>query len=108
MPIKSYQTDLLQRLSSQEYAAEYLRIAWEETMKDSNTEAFILALKNVMEAHQSNCVINNEKDSNDSQNELIQTLVVNHPLTIETLWLILQRVGLTLSFQPINEEATMK
>lgn len=107
MPIKSYQTDLLQRLSNKEYAAEYLKVAWEETMKDTNTAAFILALENVIEAHQSTSVVNNEKDSRDFQNELNQLLAVNHPLTLETLWFILQHIGLTLSFQPINQEATM-
>jgi len=57
MPVKSYQEDLLKRLSNQEYAAEYLKISFEETMNDGNKEAFLLALKNVMEANKSVSVI---------------------------------------------------
>lgn len=50
MPTKDYQIDLLQRLANREYAAEYLKVAFDETLADSNKSAFSLALKNVVEA----------------------------------------------------------
>ncbi|MBE9045163.1 hypothetical protein IQ255_12245 [Pleurocapsales cyanobacterium LEGE 10410] len=50
MPTKDYQTDLLQRLANHEYAAEYLKAAFDETIADGNKAAFLLALKNVVEA----------------------------------------------------------
>lgn len=95
MPVKSYQADLLKRLSNKEYASEYLRVSFEETMNDGNQEAFLLALKNVIEANQSIAVTN-------PQLKLAEVLEVNHPLTIESLGLLLQNIGLTLSFQPIT------
>lgn len=51
MPVKSYQGDLLKRLANQEYASEYLRVFFEEMMNDGNQDAFLLALKNVIEAN---------------------------------------------------------
>jgi hypothetical protein len=50
MPTKSYQEGLLQRLSIPEYAAQYLKASLDETLKDGNMEAFLLALMNVVEA----------------------------------------------------------
>lgn len=50
MPIKDYQTDLLERLANPEYAAHYLKAAFDETLVDGNKSAFLLALKNVVDA----------------------------------------------------------
>ena len=50
MPTKDYQTDLLKRLAHGEYAAQYLKAAFDETLVDGNKSAFLLALKNVVEA----------------------------------------------------------
>ena len=50
MPTKDYQTDLLKRLAHGEYAALYLKAAFDETLVDGNKSAFLLALKNVVEA----------------------------------------------------------
>ncbi len=52
MPTKDYQTDLLKRLANTEYAAEYLKVAFDETLADGNKLAFLLALKNVVDAQQ--------------------------------------------------------
>jgi hypothetical protein len=51
MPTKDYQTDLLKRLANGEYAAQYLKAALDETLVDGNKSAFLLALKNVVEAN---------------------------------------------------------
>ena len=50
MPTKDYQTDLLQRLANPEYAAQYLKAAFDETLADGDRLAFLLALKNVVNA----------------------------------------------------------
>jgi DNA-binding phage protein len=50
MPTKDYQTDLLQRLANREYAAQYLKAAFDETSIDGNKSVFLLALKNVVDA----------------------------------------------------------
>ncbi len=106
MPVKSYQDDLLKRLCNREYAAEYLKISFEETMKDGDKEAFLLAVKNVVQANQSMTIVQNEHETDNSQEQVSPLLEINHPLTIETLGFILQRVGLTLNFQPaINHES---
>jgi DNA-binding phage protein len=50
MPVKDYKEDQLERLSDPEYSSQYLKIALDETIKDGNMEAFLLALKNVVDA----------------------------------------------------------
>jgi hypothetical protein len=50
MPTKDYRTDLLKRLSNSEYAAQYLKVALDKTLADGNKSAFLLALKNVLNA----------------------------------------------------------
>lgn len=49
MPTKDYQTDLLKRLANTEYAAEYLKVAFDETLADGNKAVFLLALKNIVD-----------------------------------------------------------
>ena len=51
MPTKDYQTDLLKRLANCKYSAQYLKTAFDETLVDGNKSAFLLALKNVVEAN---------------------------------------------------------
>ncbi len=51
MPTRDYQTDLLKRLANIEYAAQYLKAAFDKTLADGNKSAFLLALKNVVEAN---------------------------------------------------------
>ena len=100
MPVKSYQDDLLQRLSNIEYAAEYLKVSFDETMKDGNIETFLLALKNVVKATKSIPIVKSGDATDDSQEQLSQLLEMSRPLTLETLGFVLRSVGLTLDFQP--------
>jgi DNA-binding phage protein len=65
MPTKDYKTDLLARLSNSNYAATYLKAALDETLSDGNTEAFLLALKNVVEAKDSTQAIANKELLNE-------------------------------------------
>jgi DNA-binding phage protein len=99
MPVKNYQNDLLQRLSNNQYAAEYLQESFDETMKDGNIEAFLLALKNIINATKTVSFVKDDK--NISKQDLFQLLEKNNPPTIETLAVVLREVGLTLDFKPV-------
>ena len=50
MPVKDYRSDLITRLKNSEYAALYLKTALEETLHDGDRDAFLLALRDVVEA----------------------------------------------------------
>lgn len=100
MPVKNYQDDLIQRLSNNDYAAEYLKASFDATMKDGNIEAFLLALKNVINATKSVSVVKEETDI--SKQYLFQLLETNNPPTIETLTVVLREIGLTLDFKPVT------
>ncbi|MGK7884645.1 MAG: hypothetical protein AB4057_08480 [Crocosphaera sp.] len=50
MPVKNYRDDLLKRLCDPHYSSQYLKAALDETLKDGNQEAFLVALNNIMEA----------------------------------------------------------
>ena len=98
MPIRDYQKDLLQRLADSQYAATYLKAALDETLSDGNTEAFLLALKNIVEATGSTQKIANK--SNISRQHLYRILSGDDNPTLETLTSVLQAVGLTIDFKP--------
>jgi len=102
MPTKDYKTDLLERLSNSNYAAIYLKAALDETLSDGNTEAFLLALKNVVEAKGSTQVIANE--SKISRQHLYRILSGDGNPTLDTLTSILQALGLTIDFKPVSIE----
>jgi DNA-binding phage protein len=50
MPAKNYREDLLVRLSDAHYASQYLKAALDEALQDGNRSAFLLALKNLVDA----------------------------------------------------------
>jgi probable addiction module antidote protein len=47
MRLKNYKADLIKRLSDSEYAAEYLA----QVLAEKDNEAFLIALKDVVDAH---------------------------------------------------------
>lgn len=100
MPTKDYKTDKIQRLSDSQYAAIYLKAALDETLADGNTEAFLLALKNVVEAKSSTQEVASE--SNISRQHLYRILSGDGNPTLETLTSVLQAVGLTIDFKPTS------
>lgn len=102
MPTKDYRTDLLQRLGNSQYAATYLKAALDETLSDGNTEAFLLALKNVVEAKGSTQTVASE--SNISRQHLYRILSGEGNPTLDTLTSVLQAVGLTIDFKPASIE----
>lgn len=94
MPTKDYQTDLLQRLNNSEYAAQYLKVVLDETLKDGDIDAFLLALKNVVQARKNNNMI----PSNENNLEFL----INQEMNINNVYLILRQVGLTIDFKPVE------
>ena len=98
MPTKDYRQDLLQRLGDSQYAATYLKAALDESLSDGNTEAFLLALKNVVEATDATQAVANK--SKISRQHLYRLLSGEGNPTLETLTSVLQAVGLTLDFKP--------
>ena len=99
MPTKDYQTDLLKRLANPEYAAQYLKAAFDETLTDGNKAAFLLALKNVVEATGAMQTVANEAQI--SRQHLYRMLSEEGNPTLETLTSVLQAVGMTIDFQPL-------
>lgn len=101
MPVKSYQDDLLIRLSDPEYSAQYLKAALDETLEDGNMEAFLLALKNIVDAKGSVQAV--ASDADISRQHLHRLLSGSGNPTLETLASVLQAVGLTIDFKPFSE-----
>ena len=101
MPVKNYRDDLLQRLSNSEYAAQYLKAALDETIEDGNNSAFLLALKNVVEATGAGQDVASEADI--SSQHLYRLLSGNGNPTIEALTSVLSAVGLTIDFKPVSK-----
>lgn len=99
MPTKDYQSDLLQRLANREYAAQYLKAAFDETLADGNRAAFLLALKNVVDATGAMQTVASE--ANISRQHLYRMLSEEGNPTLETLTSVLQAVGITIDFKPL-------
>ena len=99
MATEDYQTDLLKQLANSEYAAQYLKAAFDETLADGNKSAFLLALKNVVDATgEMQTVVNN---AHISPQKLSQILSEEENPTLETLTSVLHKVGITLDFVPL-------
>ena len=99
MPTKDYQTDLLKRLANSDYAAQYLKAAFDETLADENKSAFLLALKNVVDATgEMETVV---KNANISPQKLSQILSEEENLTLDTLTSVLTTLGITIDFVPL-------
>jgi DNA-binding phage protein len=101
MPAKSYREDLLKRLLDSNYASQYLKVAFDETLKDGNMEAFLLALKNIVDAKCSVQEVANEAQVSRQNLHLLLSGKGNQ--SIETIVSVLHAVGLTIDFKPNPE-----
>lgn len=99
MPVKDYRDDQLKRLSDPEYSSQYLKVALDETLEDGNMEAFLLALKNVVDA--AGAVKAIAEDADISRQHLHRLLNGNGNPTLETTISILNAVGLTIDIKPV-------
>ena len=102
MPVKSFQDDLLLKLKDPEFAATYLKAALDETLQDGNTEAFLLALKNVVDARSKVSTVAQQADIN--RQHLYKLLSGEGNPTLDTLISILGAVGLSLDFVPAPDQ----
>ncbi|MGF1603913.1 MAG: DNA-binding protein [Thermosynechococcaceae cyanobacterium] len=101
MPVKNYQDDFLIRLKDLDYAATYLKTALDETLLDGNQEAFLLALKNVVDARGKVKDVAEEADI--TRQHLYRLLSGNGNPTLETMASVLKAVGLSIDFKPVIE-----
>ncbi|MEM9806929.1 MAG: transcriptional regulator [Cyanobacteria bacterium P01_D01_bin.56] len=102
MPVKNYRDDQLKRLADLEYSSQYLKVALDETLKDGNMEAFLLALKNVVDA--AGAVKAVAEDADISRQHLHRLLSGNGNPTLETTVSILNAVGLTIDIKPLGSQ----
>ena len=100
MPTKNYKKDLLKRLSSSEYAAKYLKAALDETLKDGDMDAFLLALRHVVEA--SGSIGRTASKTKITRQHLYKILSGEGNPTLDTLTSVLSSVGLSIDFSPLE------
>ena len=98
MPTRNYQNDLLKRLSSPQYASKYLKAALDETLEDGDMDAFLLALKNVIEA--SGSIGKTARKTKITRQHLYKILSGEGNPTLDTLTSFLNSVGLSINFSP--------
>jgi probable addiction module antidote protein len=91
MRLKNYKADLLKRLSDPEYAAEYLA----QVLAEKDNEAFLIALKDVVEAHGG--VGNLADQVGIKRPSLYKILSKAGNPTLETMQEILKPLGLRVS-----------
>ncbi|NJL49498.1 MAG: transcriptional regulator [Leptolyngbyaceae cyanobacterium SM2_5_2] len=92
MPVRDYKSYLLVQLADPDYAALYLKASLEETLQDGDTAAFMLALRDVVEAR---------RGTEANLDDLRQALDLDgeEAPTLSTLISVLSAVGLTLEFK---------
>lgn len=97
MPTKDYTEFLTEQLQDPDMAAEYLSAA----IEDGSTEEFLLALRDVAEAHGGVGVLSNITDLN--RQGMYKMLSEDGNPTFTSLLSVLRAVGLTIKFAP-NEK----
>ncbi len=96
MPTKSYDEFLHQELREPEMAAEYLSAALEE----GSVTQFLLALRNVAEAHGGVGVLSNITELN--RQSMYKMLSERGNPTLSSLLAILHAIGIDVTFRPIR------
>lgn len=99
MPTKDYKAFLLEQLQDPEMAAEYLSAAIEEGSADE----FLLALRDVAEAHGGVGVLSNITDLN--RQSMYKMLSEDGNPTLTSLLSVLRAVGITIKFTSDEKEA---
>lgn len=94
----SYHDELIESLKNPKEANLYLRIAMEEYQEDGDTEALLVALRNVTEAKGGMSRL--AKKTHLNRQNLYHALSKKGNPTLETFGLILRGLGYRLSIQP--------
>jgi probable addiction module antidote protein len=103
MPSRNYKEGLFERLSSPAYSAKYLKAALDETLEDGDMNAFLLALRNIVEA--SGSIAKSARKTKITRQHLYKILSGKGNPTLDTLASVLSSVGLSLNFIPANKKA---
>lgn len=99
----SYRDELVKSLKNSKKAAIYLKVALEEYEEDGDTEAFLLALRNVAEAQGGMAML--AKNINVNRQHLYRALSNKGNPTFQTLDAILHGLGYRLSIEPLKKSA---
>jgi DNA-binding phage protein len=92
----------LAHLQEPECAREYLKISLEETRKDENREAFLRALRNVVDARGG--IVELSKRMHKPTSTLYKAISEDGNPRLDTLDLILGDIGLQLSVDVVNNQ----
>lgn len=101
---RKYEDSLRERLVDPEYARVFLDVALEEYEQDGDTEAFLLALRDVAEA-QGGITKLAEQTKLNRQN-LYKALSEEGNPRLKTLGAVLHELGFRLSVEPVKTELT--
>lgn len=99
MPTKDYDDFMFEQLQDAELAAEYLSSA----LEDGSVEGFLLALRNVAEAHGGIGTLSSITDLN--RQSMYKMLSENGNPTMSTLLAVLSALGLSIKFTVDEKEA---
>ena len=99
----SYHDALIESLKDQDEAAVYLKVALEEYENDRNLQAFLLALRAVVEANGGITKLAEMTQLN--RQNLYKSLSSDGNPRLSTLESILHALGLRLSIEPFNQAA---
>jgi len=94
----SYHDELIESLRKPKEADLYLRIAMEEYHEDGDTEALLVALRNITEARGGMSKL--AKKTHLNRQNLYQVLSKKGNPTLDTFDLILKGLGYRLAIQP--------
>lgn len=96
-----FQEQLIESLKDPEEAIAYIRVALDEFEQDSDSEVFLLALRNVAQA-QGGISVLAEKTNLNRQN-LYRILSGKGNPTFQTLDAIIHALGFRLSIEPLDD-----
>lgn len=99
----SYHDEFIQSLKKHKEADLYLRVAMEEYQEDGDTEALLVALRNIAEAQGGMTQL--AKKAHLNRQNLYRVLSKNGNPTIDTFGLILKSLGYRLAIQPERRKA---
>jgi probable addiction module antidote protein len=97
---RKYEDTLRERLTDPEYARVFLDVALEEYEKDGDQDAFLLALRDVVEAQGG--VGKLAKETHLNRQNLYKALSEEGNPRLETVGAILHALGFRLSVEPLD------
>lgn len=100
MKTKAYKPDLLKRLRNSDYAAGYLA----DVLEHESQEAFLIAVKNVIDARKAN-ISGLSKKSGITRQAIYHALSKKGNPRLSTLNQILKSVGIRISFDANRKAA---